>query len=84
MELFQRHSQEALLFSHPELNKNMDNIHIIAGKTYATALDLPPLIWLDSYFAINKQHRIIVAPYPDYRQLSNERIARLVVQMSSL
>lgn len=84
LELFQFHSQEALLFSYPELTKNMDSIHIIAGKTYAATLDSPPLIWLDSYFAINKQHRLIVAPYPDYRQLSNERIAQLIILISSI
>lgn len=83
-ELFQSHSQEALLFSRVELDKKTHNIHIIAGKTYAATLDLPPLIWLDSYFAINKQHRLIVAPYPDYRQLSNERIAQLIILMSSI
>jgi hypothetical protein len=76
LELFQSHSQEALLFSAPVFEKNNETIHIVAGKTYASRLDLPPLIWLDAHFAINKEHRLIVAPYPDYRQLSNERIAR--------
>jgi len=42
---------------------------------------LPPLVWLDSSFAINKEQRVIVAPYPDYRQLSNEKIAGLVELM---
>lgn len=81
LELFQSHSQEALLFSSPQLDKNKPAIHIIAGKTYAASLDLPPLVWLDSYFAINKERHLIVAPYPDYRQLSNERIARLIELM---
>jgi hypothetical protein len=81
LELFQSHSQEALLFSAPQLDKNNKAIHIIAGKTYAASLNLPPLVWLDSYFAINKELRLIVAPYPDYRQLSNERIARLIELM---
>lgn len=84
LDLFQSHSNEALLFSSPELDKNGNGIHIIAGKTYATQLNLPPLIWLDSYFAINKEFRLIVAPYPDYRQLSNERIARLIELMKAL
>lgn len=83
-ELFQLQSQEALLFSAPELDKNNNAIHIIAGKTYAASLDLPSLVWLDQYFAINKEHRLIVAPYPDYRQLSNERIARLIELMREL
>lgn len=80
-ELFQSHSQEALLFSAPQFDNSKVSIHIIAGKTYAANLNLPPLIWWDAYFAINKEHRLIVAPYPDYRQLSNERIARLIELM---
>lgn len=79
LELFQSHSQEALLFSTPQLDNN--SIHIIAGKTYAAHLNLPPSIWIDPYFALNKEFRLIVAPYPDYRQLSNERIARLIELM---
>ena len=81
LELFQSHSREALLFSAPQLDNNHQSIHIIAGKTYAASLDLPPLVWLDQYFAINKELCLIVAPYPDYRQLSNERIARLIELM---
>jgi hypothetical protein len=81
LELFQSHSQEALLFSPPQLDQDTSTIHIIAGKTYAAHLHLPPLVWLDSYFAISKEFRLIVAPYPDYRQLSNERIARLIELM---
>jgi len=81
IELFQSHSQEALLFSSPVFEKKNGTIHIIAGKTYASSLNLPPLLWLDTYFAINKQLRLIVAPYPDYRQLSNQRIARLIELM---
>ncbi len=81
LELFQPHSQEALLFSVPQLDKSAPVFHIVAGKTYASHLDLPPLIWLDAHFAINREHRVVVAPYPDYRQLSNERIARLIELM---
>lgn len=81
LELFQAHSQEALLFSAPQFESDGNSIHIIAGKTYAAQLALPPLVWLDAYFAINKEQRVIVAPYPDYRQLSNERIACLLELM---
>lgn len=84
LELFQPHSQEALLFSAPLVDKTSPAIHIIAGKTYAAQLPLPRLTWLDNYFAINKEARLIVAPYPDYRQLSNERIARLITLMQAL
>lgn len=83
-ELFQAHAQEALLFSHPQFDGDKSTIHIIAGKTYAAQLALPPLIWLDNYFAINKEQRVIVAPYPDYRQLSNERIAQLIRLMNDI
>jgi hypothetical protein len=83
LELFQPHSREALLFSPPQFNEGLATIHIIAGKTYAAHLNLPPLIWLDSYFAINAEHRLIIAPYPDYRQLSNERIGRLIEIMKA-
>lgn len=81
LELFQSHSKEALLFSAPQFQKDNPTIHIIAGKTYAAHLNLPPLVWLDAYFAVNKELHLIVAPYPDYRQLSNERIARLIELM---
>jgi hypothetical protein len=84
LKLFQQHSQEALLFSPPQFSKDSTTIHIIAGKTYAASLNLPSLIWLDSYFAINTEYRLIVAPYPDYRQLSNERIAQLIELMKAL
>lgn len=80
-ELFQTHSQEALLFSKPDFKTKEKAFHIIAGKTYAASLNLPSLIWLDAHFAINKEHRLIVTPYPDYRQLSNERITRLIELM---
>ncbi len=82
--LFRVQSQEALLFSKPELNNETQDLHIIAGKTYAATLDLPPLIWVDPYFALNKERRLIVAPYPDYRQLSNARIAQLIALMKEL
>lgn len=78
LELFQPHSREALLFSAPDFFENDKSIHIIAGKIYAATLDLAPLTWLDRYFAVNQQQKLTVAPYPDYRQLSNERITRLI------
>jgi len=75
--LFQRHSREALMFSAPDLSQSA--VHIIAGKTHAANLQLPVLLhWLDSDFAINQQKHIVVSPYPDYRQLSNQRIHSLV------
>lgn len=67
----------ALLFSPPDLTRT-DRVHVVAGKTYAAQLSLPPLTWVDAYFAVNEEYRLIVSPYLDYRQLSNARIAQLV------
>lgn len=67
----------ALLFSPPDLH-DPERVHVIAGKTYAAALALPPLTWVDAYFAVHAESRLIVSPYLDYRQLSNARIAQLV------
>lgn len=83
LHLLQAHSREALLFSKPQFytstceHKNTAQISIIAGKTYATTLNLPPLTWLDAHFAINAQTKVVVCPYLDYRQLSNARIEKL-------
>lgn len=88
--LFTENSHAALLFSAPVLAApntpiaHAEAVHIIAGKTYAQRLALPSLTWLDAHFAINPTARIIVAPYPDYRQLSNARIAQLITLMQSL
>ncbi len=83
-ELFQTHSLEALLFSKPNFESTLKSFHLIAGKTYAANLNLPPLVWLDSHFAINETHKLIVTPYADYRQLSNERISHLIEIMNGL
>lgn len=81
--LLQTHSHEALLFSPPDFN-NDQTTHIVLGKTYAATINLPSLSWLDSHFAVNFEQRLIVSPYPDYRQLSNERIARLIELVRSV
>lgn len=75
--LFQSNSSATLLFSPPDLSAH-NHWHIVFGKTWAGNLTLPPLHWQDAYFAIAPSHRLIVSPYPDYRQLSNERIERLL------
>lgn len=76
-QLLQQECCEALLFSPPNLLRE-NTVHIIAGKTYASDLSLDvDLQWLDSYFAVNREKRLIVSPYLDYRQLSNERIQQL-------
>ncbi|WP_394203430.1 DUF6942 family protein [Marinagarivorans algicola] len=79
-QLLQAHSHEALLFSAPHFGpafQSQPHIKIIAGKTYAAALKLPPLTWVDAYFAVNQEAHLVVTPYLDYRQLSNERIETL-------
>lgn len=81
--LLQAGSGEALLFSPPQFERS-DTLHIVAGKTYAAQLSLPPVEWLDSSFAINRKQRLIVSPYLDYRQLSNERIHLLVCEANTL
>ncbi|VUD41904.1 hypothetical protein TDB9533_00584 [Thalassocella blandensis] len=82
--LFQENSHASLLFNRPDVDRKSNAIRIIAGKTYAASLDLPALEWLDNFFAINKEYRLIVSPYPDYRQLSNARIAQLITLMQSM
>jgi len=79
--LLQANSKTALLFSPPQLNDD-NTLHIIAGRTHAKSLINQGLLditldWLDDEFAINEQHKLIVCPYFDYRQLSNIKIARL-------
>ncbi|MBQ4813267.1 hypothetical protein A7985_12825 [Pseudoalteromonas luteoviolacea] len=81
--LLQAHSQEALIFSPPDLAQNNYSWHIIAGRTYAKQLlkdqiFTNSLVWLDEEFALDEVNRLIVCPYFDYRQLSNIKIAKLV------
>lgn len=78
--LLQAHSREAMLFTPPVFSKAAETcseenvVHWVVGKTYASTLMLPPLTWVDTQFAINESHRVIVSPYVDYRQLTNARI----------
>lgn len=81
--LFQSHSDEALLFSPPRLSEVPAVFHIVAGKTYASRLNLPELQWHNRHFASHAHSKLIVAPYPDYRQLSNARIEELIELMQS-
>ena len=60
-------------------------VKIVMGKTYAESLlENIDLTWIDIDFAINKEHRIIVCPYFDYRQLSNVKIEALITLVISL
>jgi hypothetical protein len=92
--LLGQHSNQLLLFSRPDFSKQhfsepllsrqptslkQKPIHLICGKTYFTQLNLGIAVeWVDNYFAINSKQRLIVCPYFDYRQLSNQRIEQLV------
>ncbi|KZN34047.1 hypothetical protein N480_22920 [Pseudoalteromonas luteoviolacea S2607] len=86
--LLQGHSQEALIFSAPNLAQSHYTWHIIAGRTYAKQLlkdqiFTNSLVWLDEEFAIDEVNKLIVCPYFDYRQLSNIKIAKLVALIKS-
>lgn len=80
MTLLQRSSNYCLRFDAPirrDLSKQ--NVHIIIGKTYATQLGFADACyWLTPYFAINEKEQVIICPYFDYRQLTNEKISQLV------
>ncbi|OLQ70733.1 hypothetical protein BIT28_15030 [Photobacterium proteolyticum] len=94
--LLQSDSHTSLMFSPPILSAQRDlqhqphaTIHIIMGRTYAKQLIKEgklncPMQWLDNEFAINTEHRVIVCPYFDYRQLSNIKIQYLAKLMKSL
>ncbi|MDA7746928.1 hypothetical protein N8878_06305 [Psychromonas sp.] len=92
--LLQKNSRTALIFSYPNLSDFMPSIlvnrfHIICGRTYAKKLIneghlLAQLHWFDEEFAVDLQQKVIVCPYFDYRQLSNEKINRLSVLLSHL
>ena len=79
--LLRQGSGQCLLFS--PLDADAVNIssklHIIIGKTYAEQMGWAERChWLNSDFAINEKHKVIICPYFDYRQLSNIKITRLI------
>lgn len=87
--LLQGHSQEALLFSPPNISEKNYKFHVIAGRTYAKRLlrdhiFTNSLIWLDDEFAIDPVSNLVICPYLDYRQLSNIKITRLVELLTEL
>lgn len=74
--LLRENSSQALLFSEPDLSQA--GLHIVMGRTYAKTLPLDAkLIAVDADFQIDKNKRLLVVPYFDYRQLSNEKLLRL-------
>ncbi len=88
-QLLQADSGTALLLSPPRLDQRPDALHIIAGRTHARALlargELDAsLAWLDHEFAVSQEHKLVVCPYFDYRQLSNIKIARLAELVAAM
>lgn len=83
-QLLRADSGECLLFS-PTRFEDAVNHHqllIVAGKTYAQTMPFyDEMNWLSPAFAQHPSKPILIAPYFDYRQLSNQKIdflARLV------
>lgn len=89
--LLQAHSNTCLLFSAPNIKvsnnaftkealvKTHNKLHIILGKGYGESLALfENCTWLNNDFAVNFDEGIIICPYFDYRQLSNNKISQLV------
>lgn len=84
--LLQQGSGTALLFSPPDF-KEPNVIHLIAGRNCAKewlnqGLLECDLLWLSEEFAIDTNKRVLVTPYFDYRQLTNEKI-RFAAQLLS-
>ena len=86
--LLQQDSATALLFTPPcfesnSIDQHDQTIHIIIGKGYAQqcGFEYEPPFLLEHHhgdFAVYPKKRVILCPYFDYRQLSNEKIAVLV------
>ena len=67
----------ALWFEAPE-HFNPARLNIVMGKTFAGTLGLTDSVeWLTADFAVCLRRSLIVTPYFDYRQLTNEKIGFL-------
>lgn len=87
--LLQAKNKTALLFSAPKLMQGRDVVHIICGKGHAKGLInsgklVTKLVWLNEEFAIDRDNKLIVCPYFDYRQLSNVKIERMAGLLQNL
>lgn len=81
--LLRENSGQALLFSPPDLAQ--PGLHLVMGKTYAKTLQLDAeLLRADTDFQIDKNKALLVVPYFDYRQLSNEKLLRLQALIGSM
>ncbi len=85
-ELLNASSKTALIFTPPEFSSSAKPVsNIVMGKTYANELGLAQQCqWLSPEFAINPQLQLIICPYFDYRQLSNQKISQLCRLMQQL
>lgn len=81
--LFQANGLEALMFSKLPSAPQSNSLSVLAGKTYGLQ-QCPNAIALDTHFWIAPDARLVIAPYPDYRQLSNARIDTLVDHLCAL
>ncbi|WP_438863038.1 DUF6942 family protein [Neptunicella sp.] len=82
--LLQAGSGTALIFGSPKNSGNRQVIRIICGKTHGlTSFTDYAFEWLDAHFAVCREHNMIVCPYFDYRQLTNERIERLALLINT-
>ncbi len=88
LHLLQSTSQQQLLFSSPDtqyIKKHSEKIKLICGKQYFNQLNLAvPVSWVDAVFAVNSDLKLIVTPYFDYRQLTNQRIEQLTALIKQL
>ena len=67
-----------VLWFSPPVSFNPDSLNIVMGKTYAGQLGLTDTLdWIADDFAICLRRNLIVTPYFDYRQLTNEKIGFL-------
>lgn len=76
--LLQTGSDTALYFG--RVVNQPGRIQVIAGRQHARMLEKDwglNLQWLDQAFALCRANRVVVCPFFDYRQLTNEKIARL-------
>ena len=86
--LLQEASATALLFSSPMFDTN-NTLHLIMGKGYAQQLGFeyePPFVVEHHHgdFACYPEQNVILCPYFDYRQLSNDKIVTLANLMLSM
>ena len=80
--LLQRGSSTRLVFQQTDIQATT-GLTIVMGRTYANSLPIASQFeWLSPSFAIIRKKNLVVTPYFDYRQLTNEKIAFLTQLIS--